>query len=75
MTNRFTMSTKSTNDKKYFTESRTAEVTKPNSPALPVATSATTAVTTVSTEIEKAAESYQQSAHKVVIKRYAIKRD
>jgi hypothetical protein len=74
MTNKYATTTSPTNDKAYFTESQTAEVTKPNSLTLPVGTSATTAITTVSTDIEKAVESYQQSAHKVVVKRYAIKR-
>jgi len=74
MANKYASTTSPTNDQAYFTELQTAEVTKMNSPSLPVVTSATIAITTVSSDIEKAVESYQQSAHKVVVKRYAIKR-
>ncbi len=71
MTKKHATSTSSTNDKAYFSESPTGEVTKTNSVAVP----AEPQITTVTTAIEQAAEPYQQSAHKVVVKRYAIKRD
>ena len=52
---------------------------KPSKPAEDVTTSPTpmtpveVAVATVSAEIKKAVESYQQSSHRVVIKRYVLR--
>jgi hypothetical protein len=59
----------STRDKKYFAEPTTREATTPNAPTVQTMTK----LTTVTTGTSGTADPYRHSAHKVVVKRYAIK--
>ncbi len=59
-----------TRDKAYFTQSPTRETANPRTPTVLAATKTTVATT----KTIEAADPYRQSAHKVVVKRYAVNR-
>lgn len=73
---KYTTTSSSTAPVDYFTEPVTTEAVNKNSPALPYTqpTSYVLSTSTVSSESQVNEQLYQQRAHSLVIKRYAIKR-